>query len=403
MADLTLDIPEVQIVVNYPLDGGGFFWHHRILLHRIEGGIWLTLTPDHEIQRHDLNALRHRILQRSAPYPADIAAEIYAHDPIGAAALAGFKREAQIRAAILGEGAVGNIEAFVWVISEPGHPDFGVTVDAGLLGNEATGLAFTLKGVIIRGGEELFVERVMTRDLETWRKKRGLDLSDVRLLGDHRDAAGKKRLDLKEAVALMKNVEDKEFPIGGVRAAKELHEAVAASAGEFLIYHSEWLRLSGVNKKSSAAHIHRSLCEALRLMHSFDQVDTSVLASGEHMVRWLIQVELAVERNPHQPDFSGLDIVSGTAQLPDGRASTSKFSEWVSNRLKERASIWKQERLFNQERRQLRAGRGGKGQGGDSSSEDGSSAAGTRKKKKKKKGKGGEDPTAAGSGGRDGK
>ena len=401
---MTLDIPEVQVVVNYPLDDAGFHWHHRILLHRIEGGVWLALTPDLEIQRHDLNAQRHRILNRSAPFPGDIAGEIYAHDPIGAAALAGFKREAQISAAILGEGAVENVEAFQWVISEPGHADFGVTVDGALLGNEATGLAFTLKGVIIRGGEELFVERVMTKDLDLWRRKKGQDLSDVRLLGDHRDASGKKRLDLKQAVALMKNIDDKEFPIGGVRAAKELHKAIAASAGELLIYHSEWLRLSGVNKKTSACHIHRALCEALRLMHTFDQVDVSVLASGEHLSRWLIQVELAVERNPHQPDFSGLDIISGTAQLPDGRASTSKFTEWISSRLKERATIWKQERLYNQERRQLRGARGGKGEGGRSTSdEEEPGPPGGRKKKKKKNTGKGDGSTATGSGGGDNK
>ena len=105
------------------------------------------------------------------------------------------------------------------------------------------------------------------------------------------------------------------------------------------------------------------------------------------------------ERNPSAPDFSGLDIVSGTAQLPDGRAATSKFSEWVSARLKERASLWKQERLFNQERRQLR-GRGyrGDGEDDDSSEEDGK---GNRKKKKKKKkgGKGEASTSGAPAGG----
>ena len=43
-------------------------------------------------------------------------------------------------------------------------------------------------------------------------------------------------------------------------------------------------------------------------------------------------------------------------------------TEWVTGRLKERASIWKQERLYNQERRQLRT-RGGRNEGGDSSSD----------------------------------
>ena len=85
------------------------------------------------------------------------------------------------------------------------------------------------------------------------------------------------------------------------------------------------------------------------------------------MVRWLIQTEMAVERSPSQPDYQGLDIVAGTATLPDGRASTAKFTEWVSGRLRDRASIWKQDRLYRQERRM---GRVGKGADDDDSDED---------------------------------
>ena len=85
-----------------------------------------------------------------------------------------------------------------------------------------------------------------------------------------------------------------------------------------------------------------------------------------------------------QPDYTGLDIVDGTAQLPDGRAATAKFTEWVSNRLKERASLWKQERLYQQERRQLR-GKGRTTEGGDETDSDEHGKGDRRKKKKKKK------------------
>ena len=288
MADLTLDIPEIQIVVHYPGDPGGFDWHHRVLLHRIEGGRWITLTPDLELQRHDLSVQNHRVLDRAAPYPAEIAAQIYAHDPIGRAALSNFKRQAQVQAAILGEGAVIESEAYQWVIAESSHADFGRATDAALLANEATGLAFTMKGVVILNGEEVFVERVMINEMESWKRRRGLDMADVRLLGDHRDASGKKVLGLRQAVPLMKSPPDPEFPIQGTRAAKEFHEAVSLTTEGFLTYHSEWVRLSGVSRKTSSVHIHRSVCEALRLMHSFDQLDASALAVGEHLTRWVI-------------------------------------------------------------------------------------------------------------------
>ena len=102
--------------------------------------------------------------------------------------------------------------------------------------------------------------------------------------------------------------------------------------------------------------------------------------------------KIAVERTPAQPDYSGLDVVSGAAIQSDGRASTAKFTEWVTSRLKERAQVWKQERLYNQESRNLRGkGSGGKG-GGDDSDDD---EAGKTKKKKKSKGGGKGDPPVA--------
>ena len=91
--DVTLDIKEVQVLVNYPGDADGFNWHHRVLLCRIEGSTWLTLTPDLEIQRHDLSAIPHRVLDRAAPFPTAITGEIYAHDKIGNAILQGYKRQ----------------------------------------------------------------------------------------------------------------------------------------------------------------------------------------------------------------------------------------------------------------------------------------------------------------------
>lgn len=380
---MTLDIAEIQVLVHYPGDPAGLDWHHRVLLHRVDAGDWITLTPDHEFQRHNLSTHAHRILDRRAPFPADIADSVYAHDELTRAQLMTFKRQSQVMAAILGEGAVDEQDTEAWVIADPTHPRFAEVVDSQLLTNAATGMAFSTRGVVLIDNEEIFVERVSLRSLEDWKASKGKELGDVRLLGDHRDSAGRRRLDLSAAVALMHCPEDKEFPIAGTRAAKELHESISEGPGNLLSYHAEWLRLSGVSGRSSSAHIHRHLCEILRLMHSYDQLDASSLASAETVCRWLIQVELAVERSPTSPDYSGLDIVAGTATLPDGRASTNRFNEWVSGRLRERAAIWKQERLYRQEKK---LGRGGPRGSADDDSDDDEPNQSKRKKNKKKKG-----------------
>lgn len=385
------------MLVHYPADPAGLTWHHRLLLHRVDAGDWITLTPDLEFQRHDLSTHAHRILERNSPFAADVADSVYAHDPLSRAQVLQFKRQSQVMAAVLGEGSVDEMDSMAWVVADATHDKFGSVVDAQLLASEATGLAFTSRGVVMMEGEELFVERIILKDLEDWKAQKGKELGDVRLLGDHRDAACKRRLDLQAAVALMHAPEDKEFPIAGTRAAKELHESISEGPGNLLSYHAEWLRLSGVSGKSSSAHIHRNICEILRLFHSYDQIDASSLSGAETLCRWLIQVELAVERSPTAPDYAGLDIVAGTATLPDGRASTHKFNEWVSSRLKERTSIWKQERLYRQEKKLTRGGRGGAVEDTDEDDDEG----GRRfNKKKKKKGKGGKgDEPASGSGG----
>ena len=400
--DFTLDIPETQVVVNYPADADGFLWHHRILLCRVEGAIWLTLTPDLEIQQHDLSGIRHKVLDRRSAFPPEIAAEIYAHDPISRASLNHYKRQAQTMAVILGQGELPDLDLSRWVVCDSSRSDFGQEIDEMILRDANTGLAFSSKGVIVRGGEEIFIEKVAIDKLEQWKKDKLMDMADVRLLGDHRDASGKRRLDLAKAVSLMREAPDPDFPIAGVRAAKELHEAVLGGPGNFTSYHAEWVRLSGSPKRSSASHIHSSLCECLRLMHHFDQLDTSSLAVGEQLSRWLITVELAVERNPAQPNYEGLDVIGGAAVLQDGRASTARFGEWVSSKMKERSSIWKQERLFRQERRLQLGHRGGTQDDSDDDEDEGHGGGkgkGRKKKKKKndKKSGGGDDSAPGGA------
>eukprot|EP00959_Pyramimonas_sp_CCMP1952_P414914 8693464-Pyramimonas_sp.AAC.1 len=56
----SLDIKEFQVLVHYPSDDDGFFWHMRILLVRAGGaGVWATLAPTLDLHTHDLSQIRH--------------------------------------------------------------------------------------------------------------------------------------------------------------------------------------------------------------------------------------------------------------------------------------------------------------------------------------------------------
>jgi len=71
-----------------------------------------------------------------------------------------------------------------------------------------------------------------------------------------------------------------------------------------------------------------------------------------------------------------------------GRAQTGKFDAWLTDRLRERASIWKQERLYKEE---LRHGRKDADHDGDA----GGKGADSKRKKKKGGSKGGDGKAGA--------
>jgi len=56
-----------------------------------------------------------------------------------------------------------------------------------------------------------------------------------------------------------------------------------------------------------------------------------------------------VARNSHTPDFAGLDLLMENRLSEGGAASTRSLDEWMTSKLKERAAIAKQTRLFKEE------------------------------------------------------
>ena len=74
----TLDIREPQKIRHFPHDGGGFYWHHRVLLEKAGPGQWIGLSPDGE--RLDLTAVEHIALGRRSAFPLAPAAYVYAFD-----------------------------------------------------------------------------------------------------------------------------------------------------------------------------------------------------------------------------------------------------------------------------------------------------------------------------------
>ena len=185
--------------------------------------------------------------------------------------------------------------------------------------------------------------------VEKFKEDRKESLNDVRLLGDHRDAQGKRHLSLNDGLTLMAEASFEDWAFSGPRSTKEYLQAIRSGPWDIPSYHLGWIQNSGVATSSAIAHKHRSLLEILRLAISRDQVDVSSLCSFEALTRRLVTLEIAVARSPGAPDCSGLEVVSEAPISSQGQAHVSSMNAWITEKLKEKAQVQKQARLFREE------------------------------------------------------
>lgn len=129
-------------------------------------------------------------------------------------------------------------------------------------------------------------------------------------------------------------------------------------------------------------------------MISYDQLNVPSLAAAEQLIRWLVQLEVATERHHRAPDFTGLGLILGGPVTTEGRAITAKFNEHLTAQLKTRAQIWKNERLYREEKRHLAGSYPGRGSAAADQKGDSKGGKGKAKQKAKSSGKGGK-PQAA--------
>ena len=286
MAARSLHVREPQVLVHYPAEA--LPWHHRVLLHRVEGALWLGLTPDHDIVRVDLGTLRHHVLDRSAVFPAQFAPQVYAFDPIDGQTLRDAKRQAQRRAALLGGGEVEDAEEYVWLMASVADARFGEAVPADVIEDGDRCVSLGDRGVCMIDGEPRFVERVLWSERDDWVQARREDAEDIRVLGDHRSRVGRRDLDFRDAVESMKEHTIADWPDQGPRACLEYLKSIALGAGNLLTYQAEWQRLSGVAEGGAQGHEHRCHLETLRRAICHDQLNVVNLTCFEHVVRRVI-------------------------------------------------------------------------------------------------------------------
>ena len=349
----TLDVPELQVLYNYPGDGNGLFWHHRVLLARLGPGDWVGLTPDGDLERLDLARVAHHVCDRAAPFPTAVPpGQIYAFDPITRGELTQHKKRAKMQAAILGEEPVQDAEVYAWRFSDPAAGNFGEAVDPDAVDEEDRFTSLGDRALVMgEDGNVYLAEKVSDGGLAAWRDSKQQADTDIRLCPPHHDFNGRRYIDLREAVPKLRETEQADWPHEGPRCTREFLESVVRGPENLLSYHMEWLRASGVGENTAQAHEHRHACEVLRLATCVDQLDVSNCCSMEQITRRLVQLEMAVARNPRHPDYTGLGVVVDGPISAEGAARAPKFNAWVTDRQKEKAHVLKQQRLYAEEQR----------------------------------------------------
>jgi hypothetical protein len=357
----TLDLEQKQLLVHYPNDD--YPWHHRLLLIPLGGSSWIWATPDLEVERVDVDKFRVVVLARASAFPPRCVDEVYAFDPVSPAVLNKLLSEARSLAAVLGATLPSNAVTashVIWRISDTSHPDFGEEIPAGAVGNPDIFVPRGSRGkdacvalVCIDGDWTTAARETGEPGLESFARRFHSGAGrDSRIMADSRDSDGRRFLPVLDIVKLLREAPFKHWPIDGPRTVREFMLAVRASGIEgFISYHNEWLKKSGVGEKSNAGREHRFLLEVLRLLCQWDQLDPSSLASAEIMVRRVHQIEMAVKRNPKQPDYEGLDAILDTAIDSSGAVVLPSISSWLAEKQRDEAFVLKQNRLWSEEKR----------------------------------------------------
>lgn len=357
--DRTLDLKEPQIIRHYPQDQDAFYWHHRLLLEKCSPGIWIALTPDGDLERLDLNTVPHIVLDRNAAFPAAQAPFVYAFDDMSRNELEGHKRRARVMTNLFNDSTVEAVGSFEWLVADVSREDFGEKVEDRLV---TEGVTLRDSALVEIDGEVVHVIQVNSACKDDWMKSKEDSKGDSRLLGNYTDGQGRRFLDFGEGIDLMTEPSFNDWPLSGPRACLEYLKSVRSGCSDLITYHLQWAKNSGISQYAAGLYEHRTICDSLKYFIQVDQIDPSAMLGAELLVRRLIQIETAVSRNPASPDFSGLDVIMETGVGMSGEAQAQKFQEWIGSKLKEKAQVQKQSRLYKEEfGRQNRLDGGGGG------------------------------------------
>ena len=138
-------------------------------------------------------------------------------------------------------------------------------------------------------------------------------------------------------------------PPGGISegplATEELLQQVAESGLGLLGYSRALIVETGINLRGHLAQEPKIHLHGLYLMSCVDRLNTTQLATAEHMSRRVLQLLEAAARNAKAPDFDHLEGYLLHMAEPGTTARADKFAAHIAGRQQIHTTIMKQRRL----------------------------------------------------------
>ena len=353
--------PGDQVLLFYD-DPAEQLWHVRILLALVEGDHWIILTPDGDIYSEQISSGNPDLLSWRPMDPGGVlphglvAAQIYGfRNPPDAAALGRLTLEGQRYAAQervrLGLGAAPAppviAPAVPPIAGAPGAGGAAAAAPAGAVPNLAGG-----PGPVAPAAAPANAAGGLRGLMGALNANAAADPGDARTLPITRDVEGLRFKEFREAATNSHPVAFEDWPIGGPRTVKHVLTAMLDSGGSALAHHQAWRTACKFQPSDPAAIEHESWCRVLQVMATYDQLDTTNLASAELIARAIQRIEEKWKTKLAAVDDAGESSLfmgaSGGSRV--GSVVSPKLTEWVGAEMHKEAAVAKERRKAREER-----------------------------------------------------
>ena len=128
----------------------------------------------------------------------------------------------------------------------------------------------------------------------------------------------------------------------GPRTLRWLAKEMAKSGGGPLRHRQNWRTLCKADESDRAVHEHESICLALEMGGSYDQLDCGSCACFEVLARRLQLIEDARVISPTAPSYDGAEHWMGAQRRKGGSLIAPELGRCVAHQIRDKTEVSKE-------------------------------------------------------------